>query len=218
MFGNMFGATAQNFIDVENIKEGVIILKDHSLRGILMVSSLNFALKAHDEQEATIYQFQNFLNSLDFSCQVLIQSRKLNMTGYIEFLKGLEDDQQNELLQAQTRDYRQFIEKLVEESSIMTKAFYVVVPFYLSESEGTTAAGGALLKFKAIPTLTEELFQMSKNQLYQRMEFLALGLRRCGIYGAALKTEDIAELLWGLYHPAEAQVGYYPEIPPEFLR
>lgn len=218
MFGNMFGATAQNFIDAENIREGVIILKDHSLRGILMVSSLNFALKAHDEQEATIYQFQNFLNSLDFSCQVLIQSRKLNMTGYIEFLKGLENNQQNELLQAQTRDYRQFIEKLVSESSIMTKSFYVVVPFYLSESEGSTAVGGALMKFKAVPTLTEELFQMAKNQLYQRMEFLALGLRRCGIYGAALKTEDIAELLWGLYHPAESQVGYYPEIPPEFLK
>jgi hypothetical protein len=74
------------------------------------------------------------------------------------------------------------------------------------------------MKFKTVPTLTEELFQMAKSQLYQRMEFLSLGLRRCGIYGAALKTEDIAELLWGLYHPAEAQVGYNPEIPPEFLR
>ena len=218
MFGNMFGATAQNFIDVENVKESVLILKDHSLRGILMASSLNFALKAHDEQEATIYQFQNFLNSLDFSCQVLIQSRKLNMTGYIEFLKGLEDNQKNELLQAQTRDYRQFIEQLVSNSSIMTKAFYIVVPFYLSESHGTTVAGGTLMSFKAVPTLTEELFQMAKNQLFQRMEFLALGLRRCGIYSAVLQTQEIAELLWGLYHPAEAQVGYNPIIPPEFLR
>jgi len=86
----MFGATTQNFLDVERIKEGTIILKDHSLRGVLLVSSLNFALKSYEEQQATIYQFQNFLNSLDFSCQVLIQSRKLNMTGYIDFLKKLQ--------------------------------------------------------------------------------------------------------------------------------
>ena len=218
MLSNIFGATTQNFLDVERVKEGTIILKDHSLRGVMLVSSLNFALKAYDEQQATIFQFQNFLNSLDFSCQILIQSRKLNMIGYIDFLKQLEENQTNELLQAQTRDYRQFIEKMIEGSSIMTKTFFVIVPFYLSESEGTTAAGGALFKFKTVPNLTEELFQMAKGQLYQRMEFLSLGLRRCGIYATSLKTEDIAELLWRLYHPAEAQVGYNPEIPPEFLR
>ena len=218
MLSNMFGATTQNFLDVERIREGTIILKDHSLRGVLLVSSLNFALKSYEEQQATIFQFQNFLNSLDFSCQILIQSRKLNMTGYIDFLKKLEENQTNELLQAQTRDYRQFIEKLIEGSSIMTKMFFVIVPFYLSESEGTTAVGGTLFKFKTVPNLTEELFQMAKGQLYQRMEFLSLGLRRCGIYAASLKTGDIAELIWRLYHPAEAQVGYYPVIPPEFLR
>ena len=218
MLGNIFGFTSQTFLDIEQIRDGVIILKDHSLRGVLMISSINFALKSGEEQQAIIYQFQNFLNSLDFSCQVFIQSRRLNLTGYIDTIKDLEDKQPNELLQAQTRDYRQFIEKLVSDSSIMTKAFYMVVPFYLSEGEGAVAAGGTLLKFRTAPTLTEELFQRAKNQLYQRMEFLALGLRRCNVWATSLSTENIAELLWGLYHPSEAQVGYYPEIPPELIR
>ncbi|MCD6270954.1 hypothetical protein J7J24_01185 [bacterium] len=210
--------STQFFLEVEQIREGVLILKDHTLRGVMMVSSLNFALKSREEQEAIIYQFQNFLNSLDFSCQFLVQSRKLNITGYLDRLKELEEKQENKLLKAQTREYRQFIEKLVAGSSIMTKHFYIIVPFYLSESPGAVAAGGVLFKLKTAPVLTEELFQKCKSQLYQRMEFLALGLRRCGVWSIPLNSEELAELLWALYHPAEARVGYYPEIPPELIK
>jgi hypothetical protein len=209
---------AQQFLEVEQIRDGVLIMKDHSLRGVMMVSSLNFALKSREEQEAIVYQFQNFLNSLDFSCQILIHSRKLNITGYLDKLKELEEGQKNELLKAQTRDYRQFVEKLVAGSSIMTKSFFIIVPFYLSESQETVSAGGVLFKLKTVPVLTEDLFQRCKSQLYQRMEFLALGLRRCGVWSIPLNTEELAELLWSLYHPKEAQVGYYPEIPPELIR
>jgi hypothetical protein len=209
---------AQQFLEVEQIRDGVLIRKDHSLRGVMMVSSLNFALKSREEQEAIVYQFQNFLNSLDFSCQILIHSRKLNITGYLDKLKELEEGQKNELLKAQTRDYRQFVEKLVAGSSIMTKSFFIIVPFYLSESQETVSAGGVLFKLKTVPVLTEDLFQRCKSQLYQRMEFLALGLRRCGVWSIPLNTEELAELLWSLYHPKEAQVGYYPEIPPELIR
>ena len=209
--------SSQQFLPIEQIKQGVVILKDHSLRGIMMVSSLNFALKETEEQEAIIYQFQTFLNSLDFSCQTLVVSRKVNITGYLDKLKELEEKQENELLATQTKDYRKFIEKLVSGGSIMNKNFYLIVPFYTSESYGGATKGG-LFNLKSIPNLTEELFQRCKLQLYQRMEFLSLGLRRCGVWSVALNSEELIELYWSLSHPKEASIGYYPEVPPELIQ
>jgi len=203
----------QELLEIDQIREGVILLKNKAFRGVLMVSSLNFALKSEEEQNATIYQFQNFLNSLDFSCQIIVQSRRLNITGYIEKLKDLEKSQENELLKIQTTSYREFVESLIKEGVIMTKNFFVVVPFTLLEAQGTSPS--ALVRKPGALTLTEDEFQRCKTQLWQRMEFLDMGLRRCGLQAIPLTTLELIELFWGLYHPKEAEVGYYPEIPPE---
>lgn len=214
--------TTQSFLEVEEIKEGVLILKDKTLRGILMISSLNFALKSAEEQEAIIYQFQDFLNSLDFSCQILIQSRRLNITGYLDKLKKIEEKQENELLRLQIAEYRYFIESLVKTGNILTKNFYLIVPYYphpgLSEKE-MLGLGRKLFKRKApkITLLTEEEFQRGKFQLWQRVEFLTLGLRRCGLQALPLTSPELIELFWALNHPQEAEVGYFPEIPPELI-
>jgi len=210
-------ATTQQFLETEQIREGVIVLKNKALRGILMVSSLNFALKSEEEQKAILYQFQSFLNALDFSCQILVQSRRLNITGYIEKLKELEKTQEEELLRLQTTEYRKFIESLVAQGVIMTKKFFVIVPFSISELKGRSPQT-SFFKMPKIPTLTEEQFQRCKSQLWQRMEFVALGLRRCGLQVVPLGTSEIIELFWSLHHPKEAEVGYYPEIPPELIR
>ncbi|OGZ17645.1 MAG: hypothetical protein A2Z78_01990 [Candidatus Nealsonbacteria bacterium RBG_13_36_15] len=210
----MPGATTQQFLAVEQMREGVIVLTNKALRGVLMVSSLNFALKSEDEQNATIYQFQNFLNSLDFPIQVLAHSRRLNITGYLEKIKELEKNQENELLKVQTGEYYNFIRSLVEAGTIMTKSFYVVVPFTIFESQGIKIPL-QLLKSTRTPTLRDEEFQRYKSQLLQRMEFVALGLRRCGLQAIPLTTEELIELLWSLHHPRESEFGYYPEIPPE---
>jgi len=210
-------ATTQEFLEIDQIREGVIILKNKALRGILMVSSLNFALKSEEEQNAILYQFQSFLNSLDFSCQILVQSRRLNITGYIEKLKELEKTQEEELLRLQTAEYRKFIESLVAQGTIMTKKFFVVVPFTIWEIKGKPKEI-PFFKMSKVPTLTEEEFQRCKSQLWQRMEFVALGLRRCGLQVVPLNTEEIIELFWSLHHPKEAEVGYYPEIPPELIK
>lgn len=205
----MSGLTTQQFLEIENIKEGVIILKDKSLRGIIAVSSLNFELKSEEEQNAIIYQFQNFLNSLEFPIQIYVQSRKLNLTGYIEKLKELENRQKDELLKIQTREYIKFIENLLTQGSVMSKSFYLVIPFY------------PLListKRKASEILTEEEFERAKSQLWQRMEFVIQGLRACGLFCAPLTTQELIEMFWGAYHPKESEVGYYPEIPPELIK
>jgi len=200
--------TTQQLLEIENIREGVLILKDKSLRGILAVSSMNFALKSEEEQNAIIYQFQNFLNSLDFPIQIYIQSRRLNLTGYIEKLEELERRQKNELLKIQTREYIKFIKDFLARNSIMTKGFFVIVPFYPSLI--SVKKGGAFL-------LTEEEFERAKIQLWERMEFVAHGLRSCGLFSTPLNTQELIELFWSIYHPEESEVGYYPEIPPEII-
>lgn len=195
-----------------------MVLKNGAIRGVLMVSSLNFALKSDDEQTAILMQFQNFLNSLDFSLEIVIQSRRLNITGYLDKLTELEQKQENELLKTQTGEYRKFIEELIKAGSIMTKNFYVVVPFTGLELKRLAGGSRGIPKLPPqIAKLTEEEFQQYKDQLWQRMEFVAMGLSSCGLKAQPLGTPEIIELLWGLYHPNEAEVGYYPEIPPELL-
>jgi len=214
--------SAQSFLQFSQVKEGAIVLRVKALRGILMISSVNFDLKSEDEQTAIIYQFQNFLNSLDFSCQISIQSRRLNITGYFDKLKEIESKQKNELLKIQTAQYRKFIQGLLNEGIIMTKQFFVVVPYVLGENEGGSSKSGLGNIFGAakaqVGAMSDELFQRSRGQLFQRMEFVALGLRRCGLSVVPLTTPEIIELLWAWHHPKEAEVGYYPEIIPELVK
>jgi type IV secretory pathway VirB4 component len=211
----MAALSTQDFLEIKEIKDGTLVLKNNSLRGVLMVSSLNFALKSSDEQEAIIYRFQDFLNSLDFSTQILVQSKKLNITGYLDKLEDLEKKQTNELLKLQTAEYRKFISGIIGEGTIMSKSFYVVVPYSILEAKKVAIT--KKLKETAASALGEEEFQRCKNQLWQRMEFLGLGLRRCGLTAIPLTTPELTELLWSLYHPKEAEVGYYPEMPPEII-
>jgi hypothetical protein len=205
---------SQSFLEFKQIKEGVIILKNRAMRGVLLVSSINFDLKSEEEQNAIIFQFQNFLNSLDFSCQVIIQSRRLNITSYFEKLKEFEKKHSNELLKIQTAEYRKFVEELVGRGTIMTKQFFVVVPYTLGEVSGAVAS----MAVKPSKAVEEELFQRCRDQLYQRLEFVATGLRRCGLNVVPLTTPEIIELFWAWHHPKEAEIGYYPEILPELSK
>jgi len=202
--------STQQFLEIEQIREGVLLLKNKSLRGVLMISSLNFALKSTDEQQAIIYQFQNFLNSLDFSVEIVVQSRILNITGYLDKLKEIERAQKNELIKIQTAEYRKFINDMIVGRQILSKTFFVTIPFTLIEIPK--------IGMKKEADFSEGQFQRAKSQLWQRMEFVALGLRRCGLQCSFLNTLELIELFWSLYHPEEAEVGYYPEIPPEMIR
>jgi len=215
----------QQFLEVQDIREGVMLLKNNSIRGVLMVSSINFALKSEEEQTAIIYAFQSFLNSLDFSCQIVIQSRNINITPYLDSLKDLEEKQTNELLRKQTASYREFIKNMVVGDVVMTKNFYVVIPYTLMEVFGVGSAAGKQLTSiitgksnESAQEMTDDQFQRCKTQLWQRMEYLAMGLRRCGLEAVPLTTPELIELFWAIHHPDQAEVGYYPEILPELLK
>lgn len=215
----------QQFLKVKDIREGVIILDNNDIRGVLMVSSINFSLKSEQTQSAIIYGFQNFLNSLDFFCQIIIQSRNINISPYLDIIRGLEEQQTNELLKTQISSYSEFIKELVRGESIMTKKFYLVVPYTLVEilGLGGTISRSIFSKLfgggkKGNQKMKDEDFEGCKNQLWQRMEFVAMGLQRCGLEVVPLVTPELIELFWLIHHPSEAEAGYYPEIVPELLK
>ena len=125
----MPASPSQQIVNIEEIRDGVLILKDGSFRVVLMASSLNFALKSADEQMAVVMQYQSFLNSLDFSVQFFVQSRKINIEPYIDTLEEAHKKQVNELLKIQITEYMEFVRTFVKASNIVTKNFYIVVPF-----------------------------------------------------------------------------------------
>ena len=221
--------STQDFLEIQDIKEGILILKNNDIRGVLMVSSVSFALQSDDDQAAIIYAFQSFLNSLDFPCQILVQSRKINITPYLDDLRKMEENQTNELLKIQTASYIEFIKNLVQGDAVMTKNFYVVVPYALTAILGVGAISkkfnfSSLFGKKKTEVagqksqISDEEFEKCKNQLWQRMEFLALGLKRCGLDSVPLTTPELIELFWSLHHPDQAGIGYSPEISPELLK
>jgi len=215
--------STQQFLEIDQIKEGILVLKNKGLRGIMMVNSVNFALMAEEEQNAIIGSYQNFLNSMDFQLEILVQSRRLNITSYLDKLRDLESKQNNDLLRTQIIEYRNFINEIVAGGMIMNKSFYVIVPFQPMLLPGMgPAQPGAKKTTPADRTKTAQMaaeqFGQSKSQLLQRMEFVALGLRRCGLQCVPLNSLEIAEFLWSTHHPEDSERGYYPEIPPELIQ
>ncbi len=207
----MKGASAQEFVPVQEVRDGVIVMKDGSVRMILMASSLNFALKSAEEQESTIYQFQNFLNSLDFSIQIFVQSRRYDIRPYIAMLESREREQLNDLLKIQTREYINFIKKFVETTNIMTKNFFVVVP-YSSTSSAIRGSNLFSLFDKDAKTRVKSSadFEEGKSQLEQRAYVVQQGLIRCGIRTQFLGTEEIVELLYRIFNPGEQEKPLQP--------
>ncbi len=196
--------SSQKYISVEEIKNDLVVLKNRSLRAVLLASSINFDLKSTEEQEAIIAGYQNFLNSLDFPIQVLITSKKLDIDPYLNTLEKYKKEQSSELMRLQITEYSNFVKSLTEVSQIMSKRFYVVVPFYPIESQ----EGGFLEKlmdtFNPKQKITEnmEMFETYKNQLWQRVDQVSAGLNALGIKTTALKTEELVELLFSSYNPS----------------
>ncbi len=199
--------TTQEFVPIQEIRDGIVVLKNGSMRSIILASSLNFALKSSDEQGAIISQFQNFLNSLDFSVQIFIQSKRLDIRPYIALLEGRYKEQVTELMKIQTREYIEFIKTFVENSSIMTKSFFIVIPympvtFTAGKNPLTNLMNGNKNENK---TIANEMFEEYRSQLEQRVSVVEQGLVRCGIRVAELGTEEVVELYYKIFNPGEME-------------
>ncbi|PIR66962.1 MAG: hypothetical protein COU51_01100 [Parcubacteria group bacterium CG10_big_fil_rev_8_21_14_0_10_36_14] len=197
------GPSTKRFLDIGEIKEDVVIMKDGTLRAVLLASSINFALKSEEEQQAIISGYVGFLNSLDFSLQIVIQSRRLNIEKYIEKLRELGKNQKNELLKIQIADYRQFIGELIEMGDIMSKKFYVAIPY----SPFTNKQKGFFSRFKEILTpasaisMDKKEFLKRKRDLMLRVESVSSGLQSMGVYTIQLDTQSLIELYYDAYNP-----------------
>lgn len=197
-------ASTQRYVDVEEIREGLLVLKNGSLRAILLVSSLNFDLKSSQEQDGIIGQYQNFLNALDFPVQIVINSKRFDVEPYLARLEEEEHQQTNELLRFQIDEYKYFIKKLAEVSNIMSKYFYIVVPFSPAEDKKNNLLDRLTGIFSPEKTtsLHGELFESYRSQLYQRVEQVSVALSSTGVHATPLNTEEIIELLYDSYNPS----------------
>jgi hypothetical protein len=195
------GAATQEFVPIERVRDGIIILKSGELRSILITNSLNLALKSEDEQQAILMQFQNFLNSLDFPIQIFTESRKLNIKPYIELLQNRSKEIKEDLLKIQIHEYIGFITKFTEESNIMTKHFFIVVPYYIQ------GAGASALSFLGSGGTDQKSgqnpFETARIQLEQRVFSVVQGLSRFGLRAQKLGTEEAVELFYKLFNPSD---------------
>ena len=196
----------QEFVPVKEIKNGVIILKDGSYRGILICSAINFGLKSADEQRAITIGFQNFLNTLDFSIQIIINSRRMDLRPYLAFLEEKAPEQKSELMRIQLREYMEFVRSFSEQTNIMTKSFYVVVS-YTPRITATISAFNFLHTdtSKSKNLVSEASFEEDRAQLEQRLSLVSAGLSGTGVRAVALGTEEIIELLYRSFNPGELE-------------
>lgn len=199
---------SQEFVPVREVRDGIIVLKDGGIRAVLMCSSLNFALKSDDEQNAFLLQFQNFLNSLDFHIEMFVQSRKLDIRPYIATLEEAFKNTLDELMKIQIREYITFVKSFTEAANIMTKHFFVVVPYDGAIISSTTNPLSSLsLPWQSKERASEQMlgakqaFDENMSQLEQRIAIVQQGLIRTGVRSVQLGTEEVIELLYRIMNP-----------------
>jgi len=212
-----------DLVDIKEIRENVVILKDGSLRQIVMVAGVNFALKSDAEQTLIIQAYQNFLNSIDFPLQIIVHSRKVNIDAYIETLMRRKESEPSPLLQSQIDEYVSFIKEFIEKNAIMEKTFLVVVPLYPSGGAATGAAKAASGAFSSLlgskkpapaqnaaPKTDEEadrVFKENVEQLTQRVGQIVAGITVIGLDATVLENQELVELFYNFYNPQTVERG-----------
>lgn len=198
-------ASTQLFLNIAEIKDNVVVLKNGGLRAILQTSSVNFNLKSEEEQNAIIFSYQSFLNSLDFPIQICIQSRKLDIDKYIENVRDKASKQENPLLKQQTFEYAEYISKLVEYADIMENNFYVVVPFEPYRAQNLNMIAKFMQSISSQDSIENikrrhhEFDDLNKH-LTERVNSVKLGLEGCNLRAVQLTTSQLIELFYKTYN------------------
>lgn len=195
--------STQDHLDIAEIREDTVIMRDGTLRAVVLASSINFALKSEDEQNAIISAYVSFLNNIDFPLQIVIQSRELNIDNYIVNLKQKEKEQTNELLKMQTTEYIQYINELISLGKIMNKRFYVVVPYNPLSDKQKNFFSKLFDSFRpaTLIKMKEDKFLKRKSDLNRRIDNIVGGLNSIGINTSILDTQSLIELFYNTYNP-----------------
>jgi type IV secretory pathway VirB4 component len=201
--------STQNSLLISEIKDGIVVMRDGSLRSVILGSAINFDLMSQQEQSSVEYAYQGFLNSLHFPVQIVIKSQKIDLDAYIEKLGGLRNEQPNELLGLLMDDYIANIRALVDEVNIMDKQFYIVVPYFppIDVKRSVSLITGIKSALHPTPTIsvTEEEFRQYKQELSQRVSLVSSGLNQMGIRSITLGTQELIDLYYSWYNPEVAQ-------------
>ena len=210
-------SSTQTFLKIAEIKNDTVVLKNGGLRGVLKVSSINFNLKSEDEQNAIIYSYQGFLNTLEYPIQIVIRSKKLDIDDYLEDLKKVGDNQTNQLLQQQTYEYIEYVSKLVEYADIMEKEFFVVVPYDPFRAQKLNIFQKFFQNMNPKDNYTEvkrrhEEFAELKKKLSSRINTVKVGLENCGLQVEELDTKALIELYYQSYNPTASRYQKLDEL------
>lgn len=205
-FGNSL-----DLVNIKNIRDNTILMKDGGFRQIAMVSGVNFALKSEVEQNIITQGYQNFLNGIDFPLQIIVHSRKVNIDKYIEGLLSRKGVEQSALLQSQIDEYAEFVRGFVQKNAIMEKTFLVVIPFYPVSLAATKKSAASFIPFfgkkkdaKADAKEAEDneqSFQENLAQLGQRVSQVMGGLYGIGLEATVLGNQALIELFYNFYNP-----------------
>ena len=199
---------SQQFVPISEIRDGIVFLKSGEIRAVLLATAVNLGLKSEDEQAATVSQFQSFLNSLEFSLQMVASSRRLDIRPYLMKLEDRLTKIPEELLRLQTTEYIEFIRDFNDRYNIMSKFFYVVIPFGgtgTTNKKGSTSGGGLfdMFKKKNKEQVNTEAFEEKRSQLEQRIAVVTQGLSSMGVQSKQLTTEQLVELYQSHFNPGE---------------
>jgi len=204
----------QEFVPIKEVRDGIIVLKSGEFRAVLIASSVNLSLKSYEEQQATIMQFQTFLNSLEFSTQIVVQSRRLDIRPYLLMLENRMKDQTEPLLKIQTKEYIEFIRSFTEAVNIMTKNFFITVPYSAPALSPQSTLASLLPFMKKKSTATgnakkdaQAEFEEKRSQLEQRVGVVQQGLSRVGVRTVQLGTEEVIELFYKTFNPGDISQG-----------
>jgi len=205
--GKKVGVSTRERLDIAEIREDCVVLKDGTMRAVMIISSINFALKSEEEQNAIIVAYVSFLNAIEFPLQIVIQSRKLNIDAYLERLRKAEKEQTNDLLRIQIADYREYIKELVEMGDIMSKRFYITVPYdpLSDKRKGFWSRLNEVIRPGSAIKLGAERFRKRKKDLFARVEHVQMLLSGMGLTSVILDTQSLIELYYNLYNPELAE-------------
>lgn len=205
--------STQNMLEIAEIRDGIVIMSDGSFRCVIMAKSINFDLMSTQEQEGVEYAYQGFLNSLDFPIQISIKTQRIDMQPYIEKLDKIRSEHDNMLLAMLMEDYISYISVLSQQTNIMDKKFYVVIPFFpvidetksLAQSKNfVTGLVDLFNKSERHVVINEASLEAAKTELRNRIQAVLGGLTQAGIQGLPLDTQELIELYYDTYNPDTA--------------
>jgi hypothetical protein len=205
--------STQNTLQIAEVRDGIVIMSDGSFRSVLMVKSINFDLMSQGEQESVEYAYQGFLNSLYFPIQVFVRSQKVDLQPYVDRLDKIRTEHDNMLLAVLMEDYIDYIEQLGEQTNIMDKKFYIVIPYFphIDVQKALTSSKNFVTGFTALfnkqeqhVVINEDELEKAKTELRNRVQACLSGLLQCGVQGLPLDTQELIELYYDYYNPDTA--------------